>query len=315
MHFKSTLILLAALALAVAPGASASWLVDRNASSIHLATDNSGRALVTYRAHGRAFHVLAWGAINARHPSPTIPQVDFKHDYSGGKDRVWRTFKNTCQAYDGPPLAWSVTACKATDGTYWALQAWQRLLPNAGYRPWLAAQTVWELRLSHWTGPLAQIEAYPDWMYSSHFHALFGRVTYHGVAVHGYKTTSRGSVLDGYGRNLFLDSLNSAHGPGWHRENAFVAHGPTSGMFCYGFYPYGRYPGYPAQRTAKISGHGEKYRITMIGPGVTPDVMWFGNGLPDYDSQDPTLVDWEQQMNQKLDEMRAAYGETKCKIH
>ena len=27
------------------------------------------------------------------------------------------------------------------------------------------------------------------------------------------------------------------------------------------------------------------------------------------------LVDWEQQMNQKLDEMRSAFGETKCTTH
>jgi hypothetical protein len=55
--------------------------------------------------------------------------------------------------------------------------------------------------------------------------------------------------------------------------------------------------------------------MTMIGPGVTPDVMWVGDGLQDYDKTNPALVDWEQQMNQKLDEMRANYRETKCKTH
>ncbi|MDX6411355.1 MAG: hypothetical protein QOE91_871, partial [Gaiellaceae bacterium] len=98
----------AILALALAPGASASWLIDRNTSAIHLAVDNKGQALVSYRAHGRAFHVLAWGAINARQPNPSIPQVRFKLDYSGGKS--WRSFNNTCQSYDGDGLAWSVTA-------------------------------------------------------------------------------------------------------------------------------------------------------------------------------------------------------------
>jgi hypothetical protein len=303
----------AILALALAPGASASWLIDRNTSAIHLAVDNKGQALVSYRAHGRAFHVLAWGAINARQPNPSIPQVRFKLDYSGGKS--WRSFNNTCQSYDGDGLAWSVTACKATDGSYWALQKWQRMLPNAGYRPWLASQTVWELRLSHWSGPIAEFEIYTDWVYSGRFHDLFGRVSYNGVGIHGFHTTSRGAPLDTYGRNVYLDTFDSAYGSGWHRENSFVAHGPTSGMFCYGFYPYSSYPGYPTQRTEKINGAGKKYRITMIGPGVTPDILWVGDGLQDYDKTNPALVDWEHQMNQKLDEMRVNYGETNCGQH
>jgi hypothetical protein len=315
MRWKTLVFAVAALALAIVPSANASWLIDRNASAIHLATDNTGRALVSYKAHGRAFHVLAWGAINARQPNPSVPQVKFKLDYSGGRDKVWRSFKNTCQRYDGDPLAWSITACKATDGSYWALQSWQRALPNAGYRPWLASQKVWELRLSHWSGPIAEFEIYTDWIYSGRFHDLFGRVSYNGVGIHGFHTTSQGAPLDTYGRNLYLDTLDSAYGPGWHRENSFVAHGPTSGMFCYGFYPYSSYPGYPTQRTEKINGAGKKYRITMIGPGVTPDIMWAGDGLQDYDKNNPELVDWERQMNQKLDEMRANYGETKCKQH
>jgi hypothetical protein len=111
MRWKTLLFAAFTLALALAPAADASWLIDRNASAIHLATDNSGRALVTYKAHGRTFHVLAWGAINARQPNPKLAQVKFKLDYSGGRDKVWRSFKNTCQTYDGDGLAWSVTAC------------------------------------------------------------------------------------------------------------------------------------------------------------------------------------------------------------
>src|SRR4051812_16570195 len=126
------LLLSALLALSCAPAADASWLLGRNASAIHLGVDNTGRALVTYKAQGRAFHVLASGAINARQPNPRVAQVSFKLDYSGGQGKTWRTFNNTCQAYDGDPLAWSVTACKATDGSYWALQKWQRMLPNVG---------------------------------------------------------------------------------------------------------------------------------------------------------------------------------------
>jgi hypothetical protein len=299
---------------AAAGTASASQLIDRNASSIHLGADDQGHALLTYKAHGRARRVFAWGAVDARTPdSPNVPQVELKLDYSG---RAVAGFRNTCGRYDGPPLAWAVTACKAKDGSYWAAQRWQRMLPNAGYRPWKAVQHVQELRLSHWTpsGGLALFDVHVDWVYSGRFHDLFGRVTYQGQAVHGFKTTKVGVPLDSYGRNLYLDTLDSAYGTGWHRENSFVAHNP-SGMFCYGFYPYSTYPGYPPQRTVKLVGAGKKYRITMIGPGVSPDVMWAGDGLEDFDPGNAALVTWEQQMNAKLDQMRAAYGEKSCATH
>jgi hypothetical protein len=301
--------------LTVATGtSSASQLIDRNARNIHLGADDQGRAFITYKAHGRARRVVAWGAVDARTPdSPSVPQVEFKLDYSG---RSAAGFRNTCGRYDGPPLAWAVTACKATDGSYWAVQRWQRMLPNAGYRPWKAIQRVQELRLSHWTpsGGLALFDVHVDWVYNGRFHDLFGRVTYQGQPVHGFKTTKVGVPLDSYGRNLYLDTLDSAYGQGWHRENSFVAHNP-SGMFCYGFYPYGTYPSYPPQRTVKLVGAGKKYRLTMIGPGVSPDVMWAGDGLQDYDPANAALVSWEQQMNAQLDQMRAAYGEKSCAQH
>ena len=51
-----------------------------------------------------------------------------------------------------------MAACKAPDGSYWALQAWQPYLPHRGYPPWLPRQTQFELHISHWTGQLAQLE-------------------------------------------------------------------------------------------------------------------------------------------------------------
>ena len=62
-----------------------------------------------------------------------------------------------------------------------------------------------------------------------------------------------------------MDTLDSAYGAGWRRENSFLTHGVTGG-FCYGFYPHGSRP----------SGRGQRYRATVIGPGVTPDVYWEG---------------------------------------
>jgi len=295
-------------ALAVAPMASASQPIDRNARHVRLIADAHGHALLTYRAHGRVRRVEAWGAIDARLPNPRIPQVRFHVSYVGG------LVHNTCRPYHGPALAWLVTACRAGDGSYWAVQSWQRLLPNAGYRPWRRSQTAWELHLAHWRGPLAQLKVYEDWVYGGRFQQLFGRMTYKGVAVHGYATSSRGAVLDTYGRNLFLDTYDSAYGSGWRRENGFVAHNP-SGMWCYNFVPYSVYPGYPHQRSAKLAGEGARYRITVQGPGVTPDVMWVGTGLPSFDATDPQLSAFEAQMNETLDSMRAVYGEHLCGEH
>src|ERR1051325_6954966 len=121
----------ASLALASASPAGAAEIVTRNATRIHLSTDNHGRAMVSYFQRGRMWHVFYSGAINARTPSPSVKQVKFKVDYSGGRGD-WRHFKNTCRHYDGPTLAWFVSACKASDGSYWALQTWQRMLPNVG---------------------------------------------------------------------------------------------------------------------------------------------------------------------------------------
>src|SRR4051812_21181600 len=95
------------LALALASPAGAAEIVTRNAAQIRLATDNKGRAMVTYRQGGRTWHVFVSGAINARPPSRTQAQVKFKVDYSGGRGK-WRLFKNTCRHYDGPALAWFV---------------------------------------------------------------------------------------------------------------------------------------------------------------------------------------------------------------
>ena len=69
--------------------------------------------------------------------------------------------------------------------------------------------------------------------------------------------------LDSFGRNLYVDTLNSAYGSGWKRENSFLTQKRT-GAFCYGFFPHGSRP----------IGKGARYRATIIGPGVTPDIFW-----------------------------------------
>jgi hypothetical protein len=205
---------------------------------------------------------------------------------------MWKGFRNTCGRYRGPALPYLVTACTARDGSHWAVQRWQRSQANFGLPPWKAGHGAWELRLSHWRGQLARLDVWTDWSYGGNVHSLFGRLHYAGKPVNGFRTTPAGVPLDAYGRNFYLDTYNSQLGKGWRRENSFLARNPT-GAFCYGLFPHGDRP--PAK--------GERYRITVIGPGVTPDVTWEGAGLPDYNPANAKLVTHEQAANAKLVEV------------
>ena len=264
-------VLVAAVA---ASNAFASELIDRNAASVKLAVNAHGEALLTYHAEGKLKHVLAAGATNAIAPTQARKQVEFKLDYAGGWGKYhrdyWKTFGARCGAYDGPALHWMVTACKAPDGSYWAVQKWQRMLPNYGLAP-NASSGVWELRLSHWTGDIAQLSVNTDWAWHQWDH-LYGTFTYGGSPVYGFKSKPSGEPLDTFGRNLYVDTLNSAYGTGWKRENSFLVHNPT-GAFCYSVNPHGNRP----------AGKGQRYRATIIGPGVTPDVYWEGAAPGAYD--------------------------------
>src|SRR3954469_14161077 len=292
------LILLAAILTGIAaPSADGSQLVDRDASAVSLAVNSHGEALLTYYAAGTAKRVLAWGAVNAIAPTTSRPQVALRLDYSGGYGKYrrdyWKTFGTACGSYDGPPLAWKVTACRAPDGSYWAIQAWQRALPNYGVAP-TAAQSVWELRLSHWTGELAVLTVKTDWSYRRFDH-LYGSITYLDQGVYGFRSTPAGMPLDTFGRNLYVDSFNSSYGRGWKRENSFLAP-PPGGTFCYGFYPHGAHP----------AGRGIKYRATISGPGVTPDVLWEGSAPGSYNR----VAD--QTAN---DDQRANFRDGTCKVN
>jgi hypothetical protein len=285
MHSHRSIVFLVALlvvgALDAAP-ALGSAIIGRNATRPTLAIDRHGRAHVSYYSGGRKVMLVASGAVNARTPSRSVPQIKFNIRYGVGG-------KGVCLPYDGPSLAWLVKACKAPDGSYWALQRWQRLKPNYG-----GTQGLWELHLSHWTGPPAELVIYQNWAYGRYRH-LFGRLTYRGQGVYGFRATGAGSPLDGYGRNVYLDTFDSAYGNGWHRENSFLTHhrGHTLGDFCYGFFPHSGHP----------VGKGTKYRATVEGPGVTPDVMWAADDIGPFDRE---VQDQQQALER-------SWGDPKCR--
>jgi hypothetical protein len=276
--------------------ASASQLLARNTSNERLAVSASGRALITYHGQGRVQRVLVWGALNARAPSIDAPQVAFRIDYSGGwrshGKAVWKTHRNACGTYRGPRLPFLVAACTARDGSHWALQKWQRSQANFGMPPWKGGHGAVELRVSHWRGPVAALQVWQDWSYGGRWHHLFGRLTYRGLPVHGYSTTPSGVPLDAYGRVVYVDTLDSAYGNGWKRENGFVARNPD-GTFCYGFVPHVTTAG-----ESRPPGNGRRYRVAVSGPGVTPDVMWEGAALPDFDRGNADDVALEARMNE-----------------
>jgi hypothetical protein len=234
--------------------------------------------------------------VNAIAPTRARPQVSFKLDFAGGWGKYhsdyWKTFRNGCHAYTGPPLAWQVTACTAADGSFWALQAWQRGLPNYGATP-LGPQGAWELRLSHWTGSLPVLQIETDWAWHQWDH-LFGTFSYDDSPVFGFRSTSSGVPLDTFGRNVYVDTFDSVYGAGWKRENSFLTHTRT-GVFCYSFNPHGAHP----------AGKGTKYRATVEGPGVTPDVMWQGASAGTYDK---TL---DLQMNAQISQL----GDRQCRAN
>ncbi len=302
-----------AIALVAAPSALASDRIGLNASHVALAVSKDGkRALITYRSGGTTRHVLAWGAVNALPPSESVPQVRFKLDFAGGwktyGHTIWQHFGNACSHYDGPALAGSLAACKAPDGSYWAVQQWQPNLPHRGFPPYKEAQTDRELDLSHWTGALAQLEVHADWAFNGHAHNLFGRLMYAGTPVHGFHTVKgTGAPQDRYGRSLYIDTLDSAYGPGWKRETSIVFRNPT-GVFCYSFWPTTdvSLPGRP-QRPA---GNGSAYRIEVLGPGVTPNLDVQVQDPGAWNPNDAAKVSLERDM--KARQLELAQGDAFC---
>ena len=128
------------------------------------------------------------------------------------------------------------------------------MLPNYGGDP-NAQQASWELRLSHWTGELPVLTIDTDWAWHQWDH-LYGTFTYAGQPVYGFKSTPGGNPLDTFGRNIYVDTFDSAYGDGWKRENSFLAHSGT-GVFCYSFNPHGSHP---TGKGDEVSRHGRGAR-------------------------------------------------------
>ena len=96
--------LLAAAALACAlclpAAAQASFIVDRNASGATLRVTGS-TAIVNWTSRGTRRSVVLAGAVNARQPSQSVPQVAFRAAYRYGAQAG-----GSCKPYTGPAARW-----------------------------------------------------------------------------------------------------------------------------------------------------------------------------------------------------------------
>ena len=202
----------------------------------------------------------------------------FRYDYTGGLKRDGADVEDLpgpCRPYDGPKLVWLVAACKAPDGSYWALQRWQRLLPMRGVAPFTPDQAAFELHLSHWSGPLPVLEVSPNWTYGGRWQGLFGRLTYLGQPVFGFRTPSS-PRRDPTRASSTSTRSTPSFGPGWKHDAGKVAHS-RNGAFCYSFVPQSTPAGYPVH-VLRPPGNGQRHRVTVMGPGVTPVIQWEGAG-------------------------------------
>ena len=90
-----------------------------------------------------------------------------------------------------------------------------------------------------------------------------------------------------------------------------------TGAFCYGFFRrdpstggYAVPPNWPRHHR-RGPGVGRKYRINVMGPGVTPDIGWEGAGLHAYDPKNASDVAYERAANAILD----SYRDRVCRHH
>ena len=241
------------VAFAFVGDAAASELIGREADRADLQVNGAGQAHISWSEGGTTRHVVAGNAIDAARPTPASRRSPSSSATARGRSRL-----QTCGNYDGPPLAWVVVACEAPDGSYWALQRWQRLKPNYGGK-----SAGWELRLSHWSGPLPVLQVWTDWAYRRFDH-LYGRFSYRA----GRCTASASRLREARSTTTAAISTwthrTRATGPAGAARTAFSPSVRTAPSAT------------ASTRTRRPAGNGTQYRATVIGPGVTPDVMWQG---------------------------------------
>jgi hypothetical protein len=281
MYRRLTIMVFSLVPFVFSSQAVASELIARKAANVKLEVSaNGNQALLSYKANGREWFVLAGGAINGLTPTKGKKQVSFTLRRSTTRP----AFKGSCPRLhvNQVKITMQVAVCTIGGVNNWAVQEWQRALPNFGVAP-SAFKAQPELRLSHWSGPLPSLVMKSDWSYGGKWQHVYGYLSYRGKGVYGFGSTHFGTPTDTFGRNIYLDTLDSAYGTGWQRENSFLTHNP-SGTFCYDLSPH----------RGGLTGAGAQYRATVIGPGVTPDMATVVKSPGAYDAAKDAVANQDQ---------------------
>ena len=128
-----------------------------------------------------------------------------------------------------------VTVRRTSDGRLWALQEWQRL--RGGDR---------ELHFSRWRGAPTKLTLRSKCC-KRRSERILGTATFQGRPIHGFNATRKGVPLDEFGRNVYVDSLQSG---AWKRIVGVLTRRPN-GWYRVWIRPHWR---------------GQQYRGTIRGP-------------------------------------------------
>ena len=218
-------------------------------------------------------HVLVWGAINARTPDsrpaagPLLARLHGRPAAAAARPSGSAS-ATPAAATTAPSSATSSPAARRRDGSYWALQRWQRNLPIRGLAAVDAWQRAYELRLSHWVGPLAQVES----TRTGRSRRRAGHLRPHdirGKPVHGFHTPSTASRRDTYGRCRLHRHARLGIRAGLEARRRQGAPSQERRLLLQ-LRPPGAAARLPDDRAPRGPGNGDRHRVTAMGPGVTP---------------------------------------------
>ena len=205
----------AATAAVAAPGAHASELIARNATQVRLQADAQGRALGPRSGSGGP--VEATPRVGRRQRATAEPGAA-----AGRVQALLRRLDRAQRVRRVQGTAARVGGRRVHRLRRDALgaPAWQRM-PDYGV-PATGDRAAWNCASR--TGRAPRQSSSSGRTGPPRFHHLYGRLTYAGGGVYGFKSTRFGVPLDTYGRNVFVDTFNSTYGAGWKRENSFLTH-------------------------------------------------------------------------------------------
>ena len=161
-------------------------------------------------------------------------------------------------------------------------------LPLRGFAPFRPQQGAFGFNVSHWSGPLAQLTVSQNFTYDATWTGLFGQ--------HDLRRRA-GLRLQDAGLNKKAATATRATStstpttpstaPAGSHDAAKVLHLAQRGLLL---------QLRAADAASRLSATetrgpapGDLERVTVMGPGVTPDVQWVGPGLGKYDAgQDAT---------------------------